>query len=277
MKRYEWEDALIDAQSSGEISNGDLLVALKLAKAINWNPSAGRKPGLYWKNEDALEAVGCSRATFYRNRKSLVETGFLVMYGGNILPAIPQESQDETFQEVSKSQDETAKSQVETRKSQNETQKSQVEHPFTVDILPVDVLSEDSLSEDESVPDSTDILSDDERKSQDETGSADASPTSNSESNLMSKMTPSNDTQDRDSDAMTFANVTEMKMEVWKRARDLKETPADEFWVDVLALACDGAFSNDVSDAVRRVMLAQQEVSAIKFKEEIATERMVAV
>lgn len=136
MKRYEWEDALVDAQTTGLIPNGALLLALKLARAINWCPKDKRPAGLYWKNEDALKAVGASRATYFNHRESLVETGFIKYEKGNLLPCMPDESLVET-----------RKSLVKTTESLVETEKSLVDNPLSVDTLSVDELSEETLSE----------------------------------------------------------------------------------------------------------------------------------
>src|SRR6478735_8865148 len=137
MKRYEWEDRLVEAQAAGLLSDGALLVALKLAKVINWSPKGKQQPGLYWKNQDAFDAVGIARATYFRHRPSLFETGFFTELNGNLIPLLPEQSQLET-----------ANSQLETVQSQIETTESQIEHPFTVDVLSEDVCSEDSLSVD---------------------------------------------------------------------------------------------------------------------------------
>ena len=135
VQRYQWEDALIDAEVEGRISQGALLLGLRLAKAILWEPNDKRPSGLYWKNETAAKAVGTSRATFHRYKQSLVETGFFKMVNGNLIATIPQ------------SQVEPVLSQVETILSQVETEKSQVEHPYTEDIYTDDVFNEDKDTE----------------------------------------------------------------------------------------------------------------------------------
>lgn len=136
VKRYEWEDALVLAQREGHISNGALLVAIKLARAINWEPKDGRKPGLYWKNDEALANVGAARASYFRHKQSLVETGFFKEEAGNLIPSLP-ESLGETTQQ---SLGETKESLPETTESLGETEKSLGDNPFTVDILSEDVL-----------------------------------------------------------------------------------------------------------------------------------------
>ena len=136
VQRYEWEDALVDAQTTGLIPNGALLLALKLARAINWCPKDKRPAGLYWKNEDALESVGASRATYFKHRQSLVETGFFRQENGNLLPTMPDESLVET-----------RKSLVKTTESLVETEKSLVDNPLSVDTFSEDELSEETLSE----------------------------------------------------------------------------------------------------------------------------------
>ena len=137
VQRYTWEDALIDAQASKVISNGALLVALKLSKAINWNPTKRQQPGLYWKNEDALKAVGSSRASYFKHRQSLFETGFFTEVNGNLIPTLPQ------------SLVETTQSSVETSQSLVETEKSLGDNPFSEDILSEDICSEDNEVETE--------------------------------------------------------------------------------------------------------------------------------
>lgn len=132
MNRYDWEDALIDAQTAGQIPNGALLVALKLARAINWSPKDKRPAGLYWKNEDALKSVGAGRATYFTHRQSLVETGFIRFENGNLLPTIPE-----------KSLVETKESPVETTESLVETEKSLGDNPFSEDTFSEDVCSEE--------------------------------------------------------------------------------------------------------------------------------------
>ena len=102
IERYQWENALIDAQLAGLIGNGELLTALKLSRNINWKPKDGRAPGLYWKNDDAFFASGLGRATFYRHRTELFNAGFLALVGGNLLPTLPNErvlEQVEKFRE----------------------------------------------------------------------------------------------------------------------------------------------------------------------------------
>jgi len=136
MKRYTWEDSLIEAQTKGLISNGALMVALKLAKAINWKPRKGRvEPGLYWKNEEAFKAVGLGRSTYYTHREALFDLGFFVEVRGNLIPRLPD------------SLPETAESSAETSKSSRGTKKSTGEQSFSEDTLPVDTYSVDSLSE----------------------------------------------------------------------------------------------------------------------------------
>jgi hypothetical protein len=112
IKRYEWEDSLIEAHRVGLIENGALLVALKLAKAIHWAP-VGKPSGLYWANTQALEAVGAGRSTFYRHRSDLFKAGFFKEEKGNLIPLIPDLSSIET----ATSQAETDESPVETAES----------------------------------------------------------------------------------------------------------------------------------------------------------------
>lgn len=143
VKRYEWLDALVDAQKAGLISNGALLLCTKLSKAIQWSPKDGRPAGLYWKNATALKEVGASRATYFKYRQSLFETGFLTEIGGNLIPLVPEVSLVETVEDEEVSLVETEQSLVKTEESLVETQESLGDNPYSVDILPVDVLSED--------------------------------------------------------------------------------------------------------------------------------------
>jgi len=168
LQRYEWEDLLIEAQDAGVLTNGALLLALKLSKAINWVPKKDKPAGLYWKNQDALDEVGASRAAFYDYKESLVETGFWTVVNGNILPTMPGESLVETIRsnreskkqareakkqakeaelQAEKSLVETEKSPVETRKSLVETPESLGHNPFTVDTLSEDTSTVDTSSE----------------------------------------------------------------------------------------------------------------------------------
>lgn len=153
------------ASVMGVIKTETADLARRLASAITWEPSNGRPSGLYWANDDAFEAVGIARSTWYKGHaESLKETGFLVLSGGNLLPAIP-ESHNETserYQEhldgikarreakaeaKKKSRNETSKSQNETPESHGETAKSQNEPPYTVDKYTVDSFSVDTVTE----------------------------------------------------------------------------------------------------------------------------------
>ena len=150
MKRFTWEDALIDAQAAGEIGNGALLVALKLSKAINWSPKKHKQPGLYWKNDDALKSVGCGRSTYFKYRAELFEAGFFMEVKGNLIPRLPEQSTVETEQSTVWTEEST----VETTESTLETEESIGEHPFSVDTF-----SEDVCSVDDVVTDSADAPS----------------------------------------------------------------------------------------------------------------------
>ena len=156
VQRYTWDDALIDAQTNGTINDRDLLVALKLSKAINWSPKDARVPGLYWANEEAAAAVGISRSTLYKALRELKRAGFFTLVKGNLVPVIP-ESLSETktaksLSETPKSLLETSKSLLETSKSLSETPKSPSDNPFSEDILSEDTLSEDSFSKNNPQP-----------------------------------------------------------------------------------------------------------------------------
>ena len=159
VQRYTWDDALIEAQINGTINDRDLLVALKLSKAINWSPKDARVPGLYWANEEAAAAVGISRSTLYKALRELKRAGFFTLVKGNLVPVIPKslsetktaKSLSETAQSLSETPEslsETPKSLLETSKSLSETSKSPSDNPFSEDILSEDILSEDMLSED---------------------------------------------------------------------------------------------------------------------------------
>ena len=149
LQRYTWDDALIEAQINGTINDRDLLVALKLSKAINWSPKDARVPGLYWANEEAAAAVGISRSTLYKALRELKRAGFFTLVKGNLVPVIPK-SPSET--KTAKSLSETPKSLLETSKSLSETPKSPSDNPFSEDILSEDTLSEDSFSKNNPQP-----------------------------------------------------------------------------------------------------------------------------
>lgn len=135
MQRYQWEDALIKAESAGTINSTAVNVALRLSSAINWAPKTNKPAGLYWANEEAAAAVNVSRASLYRALKVLKAAGFLVESKENLLPTLPE------------SQIETSKSQIDTEKSQIETAESQIDNPFTEDIFTEDTCPEDSFKD----------------------------------------------------------------------------------------------------------------------------------
>lgn len=114
----------------GLIPNGALLLALKLARVINWCPKDNRPSGLYWKNEEALKAVGASRANYFKHRGILFQLGFFTEIGGNLIPQVPELSLLETEQ-----------SSLETIKSLVGTRKSPVDNPYSEDTFSEDVLS----------------------------------------------------------------------------------------------------------------------------------------
>lgn len=132
LQRYEWEDALIAAELDGYLPAGAVNMALRLAKAITWKKNG--TPELRWKNQTACESVGVSRATYFRYRKSLFETGFFTEVKGNLVPHLPDLSQIEIGQ-----------SHIETKDSQIETPESQFDTPYTVDTY-----TGDSFTVDES-------------------------------------------------------------------------------------------------------------------------------
>lgn len=146
VKRYEWEDALIEAHAMGVLGRGDLFTALRLCHAITWVPKDGGGSALRWKNDTAAKVVGVGRATLYR-AKGLKRHGYLIEHNKNLYPVIPESHSEirEAFVErrdkikaEAKSQTETEESQTETTESHNETGKSQSDNPYSVDISPVD-------------------------------------------------------------------------------------------------------------------------------------------
>lgn len=135
VKRYTWEDTLIEAESLSILPSGAVNMCLRLARAINWEPKDGGPSELRWKNEDALKSVNSSRATYFRYRSILMQTGFLTEKGGNLLPLVPDLSQIETTE-----------SHIETDLSQIETEESHIDNPYSEDIYTDNEYSEDSLS-----------------------------------------------------------------------------------------------------------------------------------
>lgn len=133
VQRYDWLDALVEAQARGLIPNGALLLCVKLSKAINWVPDDKRPSGLYWKNEEALKSVGASRANYFKHRKVLFDLGFFTEKSGNLLPQVPDLSLLETDESL-----------LETTESPLETEQSLLEHPYSEDIYSEDVLSEEN-------------------------------------------------------------------------------------------------------------------------------------
>lgn len=158
VQRYTWTDLLVKAQAVGMISNGALLACMKLSAAINWTPSDGRVPGLYWKNDTAFEVYGLGRSTFYKaDKKVLFELGFLGHDARkNLIPLLPSESLSETINDLheqkkvkvmEKSLSETKKvSKGDSNSLEVRLEKSQLEHPFSVDNS-VEILSEDVLAD----------------------------------------------------------------------------------------------------------------------------------
>ena len=149
LQRYEWEDALIAAELDGYLPAGAVNMALRLAKAITWK--RGGTPELRWKNQTACESVGVARATYFRHRKSLFETGFLTEVRGNLVPQLPDLSQIETVQ----SQNDTVESQNDTVEFQTETPESQSDNPYTVDTY-----TGDSFTVDEYTVETAPVLAD---------------------------------------------------------------------------------------------------------------------
>lgn len=152
-QRYDWEDALIEAETMNVITTAGANFGYRIARVINWVPGDGRPSGLYWKNELAADVVGLSRSTLFRGMKALKEAGFLQEVGGNLLPVIPESQIDtkDAFDARQKalvqSHLDTKESQIDTTKSQIDTDECQIEHPYSEDTYTEDSLSEDSSSE----------------------------------------------------------------------------------------------------------------------------------
>lgn len=273
LNRYEWEDALIGASEAGVLKDGALLVALKLAKVIHWNPKDGRPSGLYWKNMDAFEAVGIARATFFRHRESLFETGFLSMTNGNLIPSLPK-SQIET---VEQSQNETLESQVETNQSQVETTESQVDNPYTVDTYTEDSFSEDTYTlnaaavaaEEEIVDRELRTLEDDSsssvsssifRPSRSEGGPA-GIETSSMSLRESSSIAVKNPRQSQLETGSIRAYGAEMVLTIKEHNRNFAEPMNDEELQEVIDLACSTSFHPDVTNIGARVGKAFYEIN----------------
>lgn len=86
LQRYQWEDEIIKALHCGYLSNKQVLTLKKLSSAMNW---ATYKGELRWSNEKACERVGLSQATFYRNIKEILLSGFLGHRRGNYFAKFP--------------------------------------------------------------------------------------------------------------------------------------------------------------------------------------------
>ena len=89
VRRFQWEDAVIEAGATGGLSETAVNVALRLARVIHWEPSGGGASELRWKNELAAEAVGLGRSRFFDGNKELKAKGFLTEQNKNLFPAIP--------------------------------------------------------------------------------------------------------------------------------------------------------------------------------------------
>lgn len=119
LQRYKWEDALINAQTIGYISNGALLTALKLAGGMNWKLGGE----LRYDNDSACVAYGIGRTTFYVHRKELIESGFLGHKSGNYIARMPGNQEeydskvyDKVMAKISKNN--TKKRKIEERRNQ---------------------------------------------------------------------------------------------------------------------------------------------------------------
>ena len=152
-QRYDWEDALIEAETMNVITTAAANVGLRLARVINWVPGDGRPSGLYWANELAASVVGVSRSTLFRGIKPLKEQGYLIEKNGNLLPVVPEshfdtkDAFDARLKAEVQSHNDTCESQIDTTQSQIDTSESQIEHPYSEDTYTEDSLSEDSYTE----------------------------------------------------------------------------------------------------------------------------------
>ena len=94
IQRYQWEDEIIKALNCGYLNNKQVLTLMKLSSAMNW---ARHKGELRWSNEKACERVGLSQATFYRNKKEILLSGFLGRRRGNYFAKIPSYIEVQTY------------------------------------------------------------------------------------------------------------------------------------------------------------------------------------
>jgi len=148
VKRYEWEDTLLEAEKQGHLEPGAVNFCLRLSKAIKWEPKGGKPSGLYWKNTEAFRDVGTSRPTYFRYKESLFKTGFLTEEKGNLIPLVPDLSRIETVYDVEESQVETNESHIETVQSHIETEESQIDTPYSGDTYTGDSFTVDNAVED---------------------------------------------------------------------------------------------------------------------------------
>jgi len=89
MEHHRWVAALVAACNEGIISDQTLGRAVRLSSVMLWS---GAKPGLYWSNEAVWNAVGMSKASFYRACKELVDAGLLERAGQNLHPCASRRS-----------------------------------------------------------------------------------------------------------------------------------------------------------------------------------------
>lgn len=97
--RFAWTSLVARAGAVGELPQGAVNTALRLAEVIIWKPKAGGPPELTWRNEIAAEVMGISRSAFYTNIKSLKASGFFTVVTTprgyeNLRPAIPANADD---------------------------------------------------------------------------------------------------------------------------------------------------------------------------------------
>jgi hypothetical protein len=116
LQRYQWEDEIIKALNCGYLNNKQVLTLKKLSSAMNW---ATHKGELRWSNEKACERVGLSQATFYRNKKEILLSGFLGRKNGNYYAKFPSFAEIQTYVRYleQKTMDANIRQEIETRNS----------------------------------------------------------------------------------------------------------------------------------------------------------------
>lgn len=132
MRRIDWQDSLLDAHTRGDITDSAAVIGIKMARLISWTSDAG--PGLYWSNDSVAEAVGVSRATFYRARKVLADAGMVSARSGNVIPTVPEAVADQGSSLNSETQ--SLNSETDSRKSETICVRSET-HNDAVDAVDV--------------------------------------------------------------------------------------------------------------------------------------------